>query len=724
MSRSKKLPEPRVKKEKDLLESEAYYRAIFENTGSAILFFDEDSSITMINDEFQKITGYSQKDLDGKKWLDIICDEDFDRINKYHELRMVDPNSAPRNYEFKFKKNDGSIGDAFITIATIPDTKKSLASFIDITERKTAERSLILSQKRYRAIVEDQKDMINRFLPDGTITFVNEAHCKFFGLDKEHIIGNSFFDFLSVDGRRKIEEFIKSISKKNYKGMTEDVWKYPDGKIKWIQWNYSAIFKDKCDIAEIQASGRDITDLKESERKLKESEKKFRVTAETASDAIFMADSLSGKLIFCNDAAVSMYGYKKEELVGKQGKMIVPEDERHNFGKGFEQCKICNEYTFIGHLRETWGLRKDGSKFPTAVSISKCKMGKKEYITSIVRDITQRKESEKQIRFQANILENVRDSVIVTDLQGKIVYWNKGASYIFDYSPDEAIGKNMNLICPYKDNEQFERDLEYVKIKDCVKEKACTRKDGSRVWMDVRVTKMLDLNGNIIGFVNVSKDITERKKIQNEIKAALEEKEMLLGEINERVINYMQMISDLLQLHSLYLGDKEESDIVKDSQSRVRSIFMIHEVSSQSDDFGIINFSEYIENLVKDVINSYGVDESCIKFNITVDSILDIYTAIPCGLISNELVINSIKYAFPNGMNGKVNIDFGRDDNGNCVLTVEDNGIGFPEGLNFKNMDKMGLKLVKTLVKQLKGKINVIQGNGTKFQIKFKELEY
>ncbi len=724
MSGSKKLPEPRVKKEKDLAESKGYYQVIFENTGAATLFFDEDSSITLVNNEFQKLTGYSQKDLDGKKWLDLISNEDIERVERYHNLRMVDPNSAPRNYEFKFKRKDGSIGDAFITIALIPGTKKSIASFIDITERKKVQRDLMLSQERYRAIVEDQKDMISRFLPDGTLTFVNEAHCKFFGVNKEHTIGHSFFDFLSADGRKRIEKFINSISKKNYKGMIEDIWKYPNGQVKWVQWNYSAIFKDKCNITEIQASGRDITDLKESEKKLKESEKKFRVTAETASDTIFMADASSGKLIFCNDAAVSMYGYKKEELVGKQGKMMVPEEERPNFGKGFEQCKICNEYTFIGPLRETWGLRKDGSKFPTEISISKCKMGKKEYITSIVRDITQRKESEKQIKFQANILENVRDSVIVTDLQGKIVYWNKGASSIFGYSSDEAIGKNMNLLYLDEDKEQFERNLKYVKVRDCVEEKVCMRKDGSWVWVDVRVTKMLDLDGNIIGFVNVSKDITERKKIQNEIKASLEEKEMLLGEINERVSKYMQMISDLLQLHSLYIENKEEIDVVKDSQSRVKSIFMIHEVISQSDDFGIIDFSEYIENLVKDVVNSYGVDENRIKFNITVDNILDIYTAIPCGLISNELVINSIKYAFPDGMNGKVNIDFEKDDNGNCVLTVEDNGIGFPEGLDFKNMDKMGLNLVKTLVKQLNATINVIQGKGTKFQIKFKELEY
>ncbi|AEG17220.1 PAS domain S-box protein [Methanobacterium paludis] len=722
MSGSKRLPELHGKKERDLFESEAYYRAIFENTGAATLFLDEDASITLVNNEFQKLTGYLQKDLDGKKWLDIISDEDSERVDKYHNLRMINPKSAPRNYEFRFKKKDGSIGDAFITIATIPGTKKSIASFIDITERKKAEKSLMLSQERYRAIVEDQKDMISRFLPDGTLTFVNEAQCKFFGVDKEPIIGSSFFDFLSVDGRRRIEEFIKSISKKNYKGMTEDVWKYSNGEMKWIRWYYSVIFKDKCDIAEIQASGRDITDLKESERKLKESEKKFRTLAETASDAIFIADS-SGKLTFCNDAALSLYGYKKGELAGKQVEMLVPEETRLNFEKGFERYNIDNKYTFIGNMHEILGLRKDGSKFPIDISLSTWKINGKRYITSIIRDITQRNESEKRIRFQANILENVWDSVIVTDLHGKIIYWNKGASSIFGYSPEEAIGSDMALICHNTDKKQFERDLDHVlNGKDCVKENECMRKDGSKVWMDVRVTKMLDSNGNLAGFLNVSKDITERKKSQNDISAALEEKEMLLEEIHERVTKYMQMIADLFQLQ-LDIEHTNNSESL-DSKSRVKSISMIYDGLIQSDDFGIIDFSEYIRNLIKGIIDSYGVDENIIKFDITFDSILDIYTAIPCGLISNELVTNSIKYAFPKGINGKICIDFNRDDYGNCVLTIEDNGVGFPEGLDFESTNRIGLKLVKTLVKQLNGTIDLVQNNGTKFQIKFKELEY
>ncbi|MCE7699142.1 MAG: PAS domain S-box protein [Methanobacterium paludis] len=320
-------------------------------------------------------------------------------------------------------------------------------------------------------------------------------------------------------------------------------------------------------------------------------------------------------------------------------------------------------------------------------------------------------------------MENVWDSVIVTDLHGKIIYWNKGASSIFGYSPEEVIGTDMTLICWNTDKKQFERDLHHVlNGKDFVKENECMRKDGSKVWMDVRVTKMLDSNGNLAGFLNVSKDITERKKNQNDLNSALEEKEMLLGEINERVSSYMQMISSLLQLHSGFIAD--DTDFLKDNQSRVRSIFMIHNELSQSDDFGIIEFSKYIEDLVKDIKNAYGVDESLIKFNITVDGILDVYTVIPSALISNELIINSVKHAFPEGRKGTISIDFSRDECGSCALTVEDNGIGFPEDLDFKTTNKKGLKLVKTLVKQLNGTIDLVQNNGTKFQIKFKELEY
>ncbi len=630
---------------------------------------------------------------------------------------MVDPSSAPRNYEFKFLKKDGNVGIAFITIAVIPRTKRSMASFIDITERKNTEKALKLSQERYRAIVEDQKDMIARFLPDGTLTFVNEAYCKFFGVDREQVIGSSFFEFLSEDGRERIEQFLDSIDRKNYREMNEDIWKYSDGNLRWIQWNYGVIFKDNCVIAEIQASGRDVTNIKESERKLEESEKKFRAIAETAKDAIFLAET-SGKIVFCNEAALSIYGYQKGELTGKNVRILVPGECMKDFGRGFENFDALDKkYSSINSIYELQGLRKDGTRFPIDMSLSMWNFDERSYVTAIVRDVTQRMEAEKRIKFQANILENVQDSVIVTDLHGTIKYWNEGSETIFGYSSEEAVGKAMALVCSGRE-EQIEKVLNHVmKVDECIREHECRRKDGSRVWADTRITKMLDLNGNVQGFLNVSKDITERKKIQNEINASLKEKEMLLDEINVRVGNYVQMISALIKFQ-WFLDSKMDEEMSRDRRNRIDSVLLIHDGISQSNDFATIDFSKYMQKLVKDLVKSYNVKS--IEMEIMVGGLLlDIETAVPCGLILNELLINSIKHAFPQGKTGKICIDFKRYD-GVSVLSVKDNGVKFSEDVDF-NTDKHGLKFLNLLVDMLRGELTFKYDDGNLSQVKFKE---
>lgn len=705
------------KKNQVPVDLESYYKTIFENTGTANVLIGENAFIEAVNSEFKRLTGYSEADLEGKKWTDIIAADDSRRVETYHYRRVVDPSSAPRNYEFKFLKKDGNVGIAFITIAVIPGTKMSMASFIDITERKNTEKALKLSQERYRAIVEDQKDMIARFLPDGTLTFVNEAYCKFFGVDKEEIIGSSFFEFLSKDGRERIEQFLDSIDRKNYREMNEDIWKYPDGNLRWIQWNYGVIFKDNCVIAEIQASGRDVTDINESERKLEESEKKFRAIAETAKDAIFLAET-SGKIVFCNEAALFLYGYRRDELIERNVSILVPEEYMNDFGKGFENCDALDKnYSSISNIYELQGLRKDGTRFPIDISLSMWSFDENVYVTAIVRDITPRVEAEKRIKFQANILENVQDSVIVTDLHGTIKYWNKGSEAIFGYSLEEAVGKTMALVCPGRE-EQIEKVLNHVmRVNECIKEHECRRKDGSRVWADTRTTKMFDLNGNVQGFLNVSKDITERKKIQDEINASLKEKKMLLDEINIRVGNYIQMISALIKFQ-WYVDSKMNEEMSRDRKNRIDAVLLIHDGISQSNDFATIDFSKYMHKLVKNVIRSYNVKSMGIEIMVE-GLLLDIETAVPCGLILNEILTNSIKHAFFNGKKGKICIDFKRY-NGDSVLSVKDNGVKFSEDVDF-NTDKHGLKFLNLLVDMLNGELSFKFDDGNLSQVKFKE---
>jgi two-component system, sensor histidine kinase PdtaS len=216
-----------------------------------------------------------------------------------------------------------------------------------------------------------------------------------------------------------------------------------------------------------------------------------------------------------------------------------------------------------------------------------------------------------------------------------------------------------------------------------------------------------------------------RHEMDKKLKNSLKEKELLLKEIHHRVKNNMQIISSLLNLQSKYIKDKDDLEIFKESQNRVKSMAKIHEKLYQSESLAKINFADYVKSVEMDLFRSYGADPNRIKLETNFDDVqLNINTAIPCGLIINELITNSLKYAFPDARKGKININLLKDEDDNFNLTLSDDGIGFPESLDFRNTETLGLQLVNMLVRQLNGSIKLDRSQGTKFKIKFKELEY
>ncbi|WMW25487.1 CHASE4 domain-containing protein [Methanolobus sediminis] len=217
----------------------------------------------------------------------------------------------------------------------------------------------------------------------------------------------------------------------------------------------------------------------------------------------------------------------------------------------------------------------------------------------------------------------------------------------------------------------------------------------------------------------VVKDITEIKQAEE-----MRRKDILLKEVHHRVKNNLQIISSMLRLQSRKFTDKETIEAFRKSQNRAKSMAIAHEKLYQSRDLENIELSSYIETLTKYLVNTYGCDPENIKIDINIKNITqDIDTAIPLGLIINEIVSNSLKHAFKDHK-GEILVEIVPDVNGQYMLTIRDNGIGFPEDLDFMNTDSLGMQLVVSLVEQLEGSIELIRGNGTEFRIRFKQLSY
>jgi two-component sensor histidine kinase len=226
---------------------------------------------------------------------------------------------------------------------------------------------------------------------------------------------------------------------------------------------------------------------------------------------------------------------------------------------------------------------------------------------------------------------------------------------------------------------------------------------------------IVDINNEL------SDDIRKLKQAEEKIKATLKEKEILMKEIYHRVKNNMSVVSSLLRLQSSKVGDERYRAMFDDSASRIKTMAAVHEKLYQSENLTEIIFSDYIRDMVNDIYESYG-QSSRIKLITDIEAItLEVKASIPCGLIVNELITNSMKYAFPEGREGEIMVSLHENDKDEIELTVGDNGVGMPEELDFRNTDSLGLSLVNALVEQLQGEVELIREKGTGYKITFRK---
>lgn len=215
-------------------------------------------------------------------------------------------------------------------------------------------------------------------------------------------------------------------------------------------------------------------------------------------------------------------------------------------------------------------------------------------------------------------------------------------------------------------------------------------------------------------------EIAERKSAEEQVKASLQEKEVLLKEIHHRVKNNLQVISSLLNLQSNYIEDRQILDVLEDSRHRIRSMALIHEKLYQSGNLARVDFGEYIRDLARYLFRAQSEHVRNIRLNTQTDMVyLNIDIAVPCGLVLNELITNSLKYAFPAGRSGEITVTCRADHEDQITLTVSDNGIGFPPDLDLQNTNSLGLNLVHLLTEQLGGTLRLDTCQGTDFTLAF-----
>jgi len=529
----------RKQAEKALKESEERYRTTFENTGTAMVILEEDTTISLANHQFEMLSGYSKQEIEGKKsWTEFIHQEDLERMKEYHRQRRETGKEAPTQYEFRFVDREGDIKNIFLTVDVIPGTKRSIASLNDITQRKQAEEDLIIAERNFRHSLDNSPLGVRIVTAEGELLYANQAMldiCDYNSVEelkntpiKEHYTPESYAGFRkrreeSKQGKPAPDSYEVSIIRKDSEVRHLIVSRKP------VVWNGEIHY---------QTLYQDITERKQAEKALQESEEKLRRMFQSVSDGIYVV-GLNGVTTEVNKKALEMHGFdSKHELLGKNAfELIAPRDHK----------RVATTVRNVLKLRLTGGiecalLKTDGSEFPAELSISVLTdaSGNLAGQITIARDITERKQAEEALKLQKahlqQLFDNSPEAIALVDNADRIIDTNKGFKALFGYPIGEIKGRFINeLIVPEDRIEEASSLSQTGLYKEVIrKETVRKRKDGSLVDVSI-LGYPIQLGNQQAGAYAIYSDITQRKRAEE----ALRESNRRFEDIAESALEWI-----------------------------------------------------------------------------------------------------------------------------------------------------------------------------------------
>ncbi|HTY15613.1 MAG TPA: PAS domain S-box protein [Methanoregulaceae archaeon] len=409
----------------------------------------------------------------------------------------------------------------------------AIESIRDITDLKRAEADLVESEERYRNVIEDQTEFICRFLPDGTHIFVNEAYCRYFGLDREEIIGTRFHPKIHPEDLEMMAGLIASLTVDNPLMTIDQRIIMQDGSTRWQRWVDRAIFNADGSLKEYQSVGRDITETKRIEEVLRSTQEKFTKAFLASPDAIMISDLKSGKFVEINNATSQIFGYSRDEMIGKSALDLgiwVRKEDRDAFISHVKKHGLAERYDIVNR-------HKSGKLFNASVSADVITLDGRKHLISVVRDITGRKQIEEALRESLqkyrNIVETTPDIIWEIDKSGNFTYVSPQTEKIFGYLPSDLVGKPIFSFI-YEDDTSLIRDrlTRHEKGNEWLSkfEVRARHRDGRCITIEIHSTPFISPEGILIGFRGICHDITPRKRTEEALRnsnATLERAEEL-----------------------------------------------------------------------------------------------------------------------------------------------------------------------------------------------------
>lgn len=719
----------RIKVENALKASEdKFFKAFKINPDSININRLSDGVYLEANDGFSIVTGYSYDEVIGKSSVDLnIWHDPSERENLIKHLKE---HGQVNNFEAKFRMKDGTIkmGLMSASIIEIGGEKCILSITRDITERKKAEEELKANQN----MLAETNQLLQHVLDtvpsrifwkdkNSILLGCNKAFAFDAGMDSpEKMVGLSDFEMVWKDQAELYRADDKAVMnsgvpKLNY----EEPQTTPSGNTIWLKTSKVPLRDLNGNIIGVLGTYEDITERKMAEQALQESEERYKSLFNNNHSIMLLINPVDGQIIDANLAACNYYGWSHSEMIEKkitEINILTPEE----IAKEIKAAKEERRNRFFFKHRLANNEIRDVEVFSGSVIINS-----ETLLYSIVHDITEQKfaeqalhESEEKYRY---MFAKNPQPMWIYDLETlKFLEVNDSAIDHYGYCKEEFLNMTLKDIRPEDDIPALLKDVELTKIEfNPSGEWKHRKKDGTIIDVEI-ASHSITFNGRNARHVLI-KDITERKHFEKAITDSLKEKEVLLKEVHHRVKNNFQVIISLLSLQSELINDPQILQYFVESKNRIKSMALTHELLYHQTNFESIDVRHYIDNLIDYLKRSYPETEVNINIISDVDEInIDIDTIIPCGLIINELISNSMKHAFTGVKNGKIEISFKKSQDNFFNLTVKDNGKGISKEMDLYNLKSLGMMLVNTLTRQLGGELNIKSSEfGSEFIIKF-----
>ncbi len=753
------LDEERVKAEQSLQERENYYRTLLHSMHEDILVIDKDYTIVDTNNAVMKTTSQLTKDIIGKKCHEAAYNFDSPCSQSGEDcgLEKVFETGKPQYSHHIHRTIDNSLVHVDILYSPIKDKSGNVIQVIesirDVTSVVSTREALSQSEERIKQIAENIDIVLFTFQSkngEEEITYLSPAFEKTWGIERKKIIENKnlFFDSIISDDLLKVKDCIKEAKRvENYVKKIEYRIIKPDKSIRWISSEIKSVRNSFNGSTNIIGIAEDITERNITRVKLERSEQDYKNLFEHAHDPIVIFEFSTGIILNTNKKAVDAFGYTKEELTGKSYfDLCLNPDLLKEKITNLESNKNLSSF-------ELDAVRKNKSLIIFEINLSLTDYHGKKACVSLNRDISFRKQAEKELRVLSEIVKQSPDSVILTDFEGRIEYVNPRFTESTGFDYDEVVGKVPRLLEPGT-NGNIENSEMWSAIKNGFVWKGefiNLKKDSEPYWASVIISPVKNDSGEISRFLLLEQDVTHKKELEIELKLALtkskeinEFKTHLLGNLNHEIRTPMNSIIGFAQIMGEETKDSSVQDmsdkIIKSSYRLLNTLNSIIELSDlESERIKVHNTEIDLTDLIKYLDYSYKktVEEKNLKFEIEIKKenlVISSDEKLLEQVIKN-LMENAIKYTEKGII--KIELDDFIDDaeKSFAVLSVSDTGIGIPnqnrefifdafrqasEGVKRRYQGSgLGLTIAQKMMKLLNGRIELEskEGVGSKFSV-------